>query len=179
MTTLDDELLALSSGASLACLACGGVVVRESEVLRCQACGSTLAQSAQSAQPDDQVDSADSAAHTGGVQLTFDAEASARQRDRAIRRVDRNAEPDWKEAAYLAVVETAAAEPNGFIVDDVWPRISPGIIAPHELRAMGAVMRRAQRDGVIVPTTDYRLSSRVSAHRNPRRVWRSASGGGG
>lgn len=32
---------------------------------------------------------------------------------------------------------------------------------------------RAKREGMVTPTETYRLSSRVSAHRNPRRVWRS------
>jgi len=107
-------------------------------------------------------------------QLTFDDTASAVARDHAIQRVDQHAEPDWKEHAYTAVLETAREQPDGFIVDDVWPRIPDTVEAPHELRAMGAVMRRAQRDGMIVPTRDFLLSARVTAHRNPRRVWRSA-----
>ncbi len=107
-------------------------------------------------------------------QLTFDAAASTQARDAAIRRVDTHAEPDWKTAAYEAVIQTAQLHPDGFIVDDVWPQIDDDVPPPHELRAMGAVMRRAQKAGEIIPTDQFRLSARVTAHRNPRRVWRPA-----
>ena len=107
--------------------------------------------------------------------VTFDHVASTAARDRSIRQVDENAEPDWKDAAYDAVRETARRQPFGFIVDEVWKLIPDDVAPPHELRAMGAIMRRAQRDGLIVPTDDFKLSARVTAHRNPRRIWRAAS----
>ena len=40
--TLDQELLALSRGASLECLACGEFVVRAGERISCPECGSSL-----------------------------------------------------------------------------------------------------------------------------------------
>lgn len=107
-------------------------------------------------------------------QLTFDAPLATQARDRDMERVERAADPEWKDAAYDAVVQTAREIPRGFIVDDVWHRIPRTIEAPLEPRAMGPVMRRAQSDGVIVPTNEYRASARVTAHRNPRRVWRSS-----
>jgi Zn finger protein HypA/HybF involved in hydrogenase expression len=40
--TLDQELLALSRGASLECLACGEFVLRNRGALECPECGSRL-----------------------------------------------------------------------------------------------------------------------------------------
>jgi Zn finger protein HypA/HybF involved in hydrogenase expression len=40
--TLDQELLALSRGASLECLACGEFVLRLGETIACPECGSRL-----------------------------------------------------------------------------------------------------------------------------------------
>jgi len=40
--TLDQELLALSRGASLECLACGEFVMRIGSALECPECGSRL-----------------------------------------------------------------------------------------------------------------------------------------
>ncbi len=40
--TLDQELLALSRGASLECLACGEFVLRNGGALECPECGSRL-----------------------------------------------------------------------------------------------------------------------------------------
>lgn len=106
-----------------------------------------------------------------GDQLTFDSGAAAAARDEGMQRVSHATKPDWAEAAYEAVLQTALLLPDGFIVDDVWPHIDPEVGQPHEPRAMGPVMRRAQSAGEITPTDSYRLSARVTAHRNPRRVW--------
>jgi hypothetical protein len=107
-------------------------------------------------------------------QLTFDATLSAAARDEAVQRVDQAADPEWKDYAYEAVLATAREKPGGFIVDDVWKHIPAGVEQPREPRAMGAVMRRAQKAGVIVPTDQYQLSMRITAHRNPRRIWVAA-----
>lgn len=106
--------------------------------------------------------------------MTFDAPLAAAARDRDMARVDRAVDPEWRDLAYEAVVETAAELPDGFIVDDVWQHLPAGVEDPREPRAMGPVMRRAQSAGIIVPTNEYRPSARVTAHRNPRRVWRAA-----
>ena len=103
-------------------------------------------------------------------QLTFDAHASTLARDRSIQQVDEHAELEWKAAAEEAV-RAAARELHRFVADDVWKRI-PDDVRPHEPRALGPVMLRAQREGVIEPTGDFRLTERVSSHRRPLRVWR-------
>ena len=106
-------------------------------------------------------------------QRTFDFAAAALARDEAIDRVEAHTELNWADAALDAVRLTALAL-DSFIVDEVWVRISPDCgEEPHEPRAMGAVMRRARIAGWVEPTDDFQPSARVTAHRNPRRIWRS------
>ena len=57
--TLEQELLALSRGVSLECLACGEFVMRRGGALHCPECGSTVGDEAQVA----------------AVQLEFDVRA--------------------------------------------------------------------------------------------------------
>jgi hypothetical protein len=45
--------------------------------------------------------------------------------------------------------------------------------APHEPRALGALMREAARNGLIEATDRVRPSERPQCHMNPKRVWRS------
>ena len=90
----------------------------------------------------------------------------------AIDRVDRNADPDWKEHA-LTVVEQLAMTRATFTTDDVWARLDPAF-ATHEPRALGAVMRKAAALGLIRATSTYENSTRVECHGRPVRVWESA-----
>lgn len=91
-------------------------------------------------------------------------------RDEAIRRVDVNADSDWKDEAYRVVAALAAHRPR-FTTDDVWGRLSG--VGTHEPRAMGAIMRQAARDGLIRATSEYQQSGRVACHARPLRVWES------
>jgi hypothetical protein len=108
-----------------------------------------------------------------GQLSVFDGAASAAARDRSMKQVEEHADPNFKDAAYEAVCITARLQPEGFIVDEVWRNLPAGVVQPREPRAMGPVMSRAKRDGVIVPTNEFRASARVTAHRNPRRVWKA------
>jgi hypothetical protein len=47
------------------------------------------------------------------------------------------------------------------------------IEAPHEPRALGAMMVQASRDGIISATDRTRNSLRPVCHSNPKRVWKS------
>jgi len=46
-------------------------------------------------------------------------------------------------------------------------------VTTHDLRAMGPVMKRLQRDKVIEPTDQYRFTNKVTSHKRPMIVWRS------
>lgn len=78
---------------------------------------------------------------------------------------------DWKSEAEKAVRQTAV-EMDEFTTDDVWVRI-PGEFKTHEHRAMGAVIRKAKRDGHIESTGQWRCSSHRTCHGRPKKVWRT------
>ena len=100
----------------------------------------------------------------------FDANLGAILRDDGIGRADEHADREWKDAAYEAVSDLALFCEH-FTTDDVHERL--GDVHTHDKRAMGAIMLRAARDGLIVATDRYVASDRAVAHRNPKRVWRS------
>ena len=107
-----------------------------------------------------------SAAHAADLEL----KKATAGRDRGIEQADAAARPDWKDAAYAAVCE-AARRLNSFTVDDVYQFIPAGTPPTHDGRAMGAVMGRAKREGVIRPTSSFRTGKQAKSHANPRRVW--------
>jgi hypothetical protein len=100
--------------------------------------------------------------------------AAIAARDEAIDRVERNACADWNEAAYLACCLVAEEQPF-LTTDDVWQKVSTvfPMFKTHEPRAMGAVMRRAARENVAVPTDEYVRSDRPECHRRPTMRWES------
>jgi hypothetical protein len=89
-----------------------------------------------------------------------------------MQRVDDNADEDWKLEADRAVL--AVAEENLYLTsDDVMERIDPSV-QTGELRAMGPVMLRAAKAGLIVKSEKPgRNSNRPSLHSSPRTVWKS------
>lgn len=89
-------------------------------------------------------------------------------RETGLERVDRAAEPDWKDLAYEAVEATARRLPE-FISDDVWEY--GGLESTREDRALGPVFLRAARAGLIVKTDRVRPS--VRSHLSGKPVWRS------
>lgn len=98
-------------------------------------------------------------------------------RDEAVRRVALNAPQDWKDAALKAVFEIANTW-ESFTTDDVVDFLER-VEAPqtHELRALGAIMQSAQREGWISPTDRFRATKRKSRHAAPVRIWRSLIAG--
>jgi|SRR4051794_35352279 hypothetical protein len=103
----------------------------------------------------------------------WDINASRRAAEEAIGRVDEHAEPDFKLEA-LAVVHYVARHVEEFTTDRIWWELDQlGATEPHEPRALGPIMRRAQGAGWITDTHRVHLSVRTEAHRNPKRVWRS------
>jgi|SRR5215831_6636535 len=100
-------------------------------------------------------------------------EEGAKQRDHAIAQVEQNASLDWISSAARAIKLLAQGR-DKFTTDAVWALLDAwGTLPPHEERAMGAAMRSANRDGLIVATPEHVLSSRPACHRRPIRVWQS------
>lgn len=101
------------------------------------------------------------------------AKAGERARDEALVRVDAHADDDWKREAREAVLH-AATHRAEFTTDYIWWLLDQrGATPPHEPRAMGAVMRAAAREGLIVKTDRVHDSVRPASHRRPVAVWSS------
>lgn len=98
------------------------------------------------------------------------ADAKAARND-ALAEVEINAAEAFYETAQLTIALVARVRPT-FIIDDVWAARSSWP-ATHDRRAMGAAMLQAKRDGLIMPTDDFRLTAQVLRHAAPVRVWRS------
>ena len=95
-------------------------------------------------------------------------------KEEAITRVEANAEPGWLAAAWEALRDICAKHGQWarLTSDDVWIALSrSGVEAPHEPRAMGAVMRRAVAEGLLIATPDFRPSDLARNHRRPVRVY--------
>lgn len=105
--------------------------------------------------------------------LRFDAKAAQRSKDQAIARVDANTSDEWRTAATEAVMHVAAKYPEtAFSSDDVWMELAARKVnAPHIKDALGAIMRRLQRAGVI-EVIGWKASERPESHGQPKRLWR-------
>ena len=91
--------------------------------------------------------------------------------EQAISQVERNADEEWKRQARRAI-EEVAHDLGFFTTDDVWLYLETlGIDAPHEPRALGAMIREATTKRVIVATGRYKKSSRVECHSRPVMIW--------
>ena len=92
-------------------------------------------------------------------------------RDAAMDESSGGANEAWKEATLDAIHATAKRR-DKFIVDDIWPQFHSSETTG-DLRAVGPLMRVAQREGWISPTGEFRPSYVPSHHATPRRVWES------
>ncbi len=96
---------------------------------------------------------------------------SAAARDAAMEQIETATNPEWKEAALDAIHQTARYH-SEFIVDDVWRNFHSNE-STRDKRAIGPLMRVAQREGWITPTDKFRPSYVVHHHATPRRIWKS------
>src|SRR5215510_2922762 len=102
----------------------------------------------------------------------FDSVQAQAARDDALARVEAHAPANFMETA-LAVIRQIALRQQRLTTDDVWQRFRVLVAQPHERRAMGAAMVRAQTLGYIKPTKEIENSVMVACHRRPKRVWQS------
>lgn len=93
---------------------------------------------------------------------------SRQARDHAIAQVDEHASELFKNRAD-AIVRHLARSGVEFTTDDVWSKMT-GIFTS-EPRALGAVMTRLAKAGIIEKTGIYVASSRVECHARPIPVW--------
>lgn len=99
----------------------------------------------------------------------FEEERALAEREQALEAVA--GDGTWVEEAIRAVVWCASTMVD-FTADDVWLECRRrGMKTPREPRIMGAVMAKAARAGICVPTSYWRISERVRNHGRPLRVW--------
>jgi hypothetical protein len=95
-------------------------------------------------------------------------------KDDAIDRVERHANDVWLDAAYAALQRVARNQPT-VTADDVWEALPDALKSlQHEARAIGPVMLRGLRDGVLAPTDRIRMSA-LGKGRWKVRVWTSTT----
>lgn len=103
----------------------------------------------------------------------FDAETAEKLLVEAVERVERNASSEWLTLARDAIL-LIAQHRQTFTTDSVWAILARwNVEEPHESRAIGAAMRRAQSAGWCKPTEQVSHSIRPACHRRPLRVWQS------
>ena len=90
----------------------------------------------------------------------------------AINRARRGANPDWLAAAHRGI-KVLAHRRQYLTSDDLWIWLRELEIPIAEPRAMGSVMKKASRDALIAPTSQFMPSARPACHRRPQRIWRS------
>jgi len=111
----------------------------------------------------------------GARQVTLDEALASKRRDAGIARAAEGADrldEEWKDRMYRAVV--ACAESNReFICDDVWRYASDADRNFAKPKALGAVVLRAAKAGVIANTGRFEKTANARRHRSPVPVWRS------
>ena len=92
-------------------------------------------------------------------------------KNEAIDRVEENASEQWKKTA-LKAVKWRAKKGVPFTTDEVWADLEGARIEPpREPRAMGAIMRKAVAEKIIVATDKTRVSQKGTNNKRPVRVW--------
>jgi DNA polymerase len=93
---------------------------------------------------------------------------AARRRDAALVQVALGAGPDWMAAAWDALVDYLRTHPS-FFVDDFWADTS--LERPRESRALGPVVLRAAREGLMAKSGQFRKSTASNMTEKP--IWTS------
>lgn len=103
----------------------------------------------------------------------LDPKLGKRLKQRGLDAVEAHAADGFAQDGLLAV-QTVARRRLELTSDDVWVQLAlTPHTATHDHRALGPVMRLAQRSGWIEPTERFVLSDQPLRHRAPIRVWKS------
>jgi hypothetical protein len=87
--------------------------------------------------------------------------------EQAIAEVEANAAPEWMEEAEKLIRNLTAG--TRFIGEQIVDMLNERGVETHDLRAMGPVMQRLGRAGIITKTGEYRAAR--SSHGSPKPVW--------
>jgi len=88
--------------------------------------------------------------------------------DKEIKRVADNAGDDWKAVAFEKVAEYAKQSQAPFLTEDIREWCLESIPEPHDGRAWGQIMRKAQKQGIICKVGFY---SAKSSNLSPKVLW--------
>lgn len=105
--------------------------------------------------------------------MLFDPAGGEAAKQDGMERAARACDPDWWAWMLERVTEVARAKPFLFTDDIELLRIQRGGPSTHENRALGPLMRHAQRLGICEPTDQWVPSSQQVNHRRFMRVWYS------
>lgn len=103
-------------------------------------------------------------------QFEFDLSKGRELRDDGIQRAYAHSDAECYERLKVALW-TVIHTMHTFTTDDVLRRFEGE--PPREPRVMGALMRKAQAEGFVSATREYRQSDNPACHARPKRVWRS------
>ena len=99
-------------------------------------------------------------------------------RDVGMARAKAAANPAWVEGVWECIKDIARQQAE-LSSDDIFRLADErGVEATHENRALGPLMKQAEREGYIEATQKFIDSERTSKHLSPIRVWRSLVHGG-
>lgn len=93
---------------------------------------------------------------------------AARRRDAALVQVEQGADPDWMVAAWDALVAYLKHHSEWF-ADDFWANTT--LERPRESRALGPVVLRAAREGLMAKSGQFRKS--VASNMTEKPIWTS------
>ncbi len=100
--------------------------------------------------------------------LVFDVKGGEEQKNEGIATAYEHASEEWKIMAWKAL-EQVARQHEYFQVDEVWLVLD----RPVESRAMGGIMKQAQKIQWVEPTDRWIPSRLAHQHRRPLKVWKS------
>ena len=94
------------------------------------------------------------------------------QTDTAIDTAEAGANAEWKRACMTAI-RSACTRWDKFTSEDINDLLDGTGVHTREPRAMGAMMRKAQYEGLCVPTSEFIPSHRTKSNSYSKRVWQS------
>jgi hypothetical protein len=96
-----------------------------------------------------------------------------RGRDEGMARAAAAANPAWVAGVWECIKDIARQQPE-LSSDDIFRLADERKVeATHENRALGPLMKQAEKEGYIEATQKFIDSERTSKHLSPIRVWRS------
>jgi len=109
--------------------------------------------------------------HKGQTKMNLlDLIAATEAKEKALAQVASTTDTNWKKQ--ITDIVLGYATDTEFTTDQIWDYCyRHKIDAPHEPRALGAILIGLARKNFIVATDRYRPSHRVECHARPIRVW--------